>query len=81
MNPCCVMYGEGGLAARCDSEETAAQIIREHNAHDDMVEACKRARQLLCAMNPIGLQSVPTHRAEIHAMDVAIAKATEVKPV
>lgn len=50
MNSCCVMYGEGGLAACCENKETAAQIIREHNAYDDLVKACRAARKLLCEL-------------------------------
>jgi hypothetical protein len=36
------MYGEGGLAARCENEETAALIVREHNAHNDLLEALEK---------------------------------------
>ena len=43
MDSCCVMRGEGGLVARFEDKATAAQIVREHNAHDALLEACELA--------------------------------------
>ena len=38
---------DDGMIAECDSEERAAQIVREHNAFSALVEACDLAEQTL----------------------------------
>lgn len=41
VNPNWVLDGGGGVVARCRTGAAAARIVREHNAHDDLLEALK----------------------------------------
>ncbi len=56
--------------ASCWDKDTADQIIREHNAHDDLLEACEAAVGLL-----------EPDFATFRQVQAAIANAKEVKPL
>ena len=65
--------GYGDLVARCQTEAQACQIVREHNLHGRLVEACSLAHGLLLGLgadaNTIGLKTLDDLIAEAEKED------------
>lgn len=70
-----VLNGTGGIVARCWGNDIAAQIVREHNAHDDLVAALQK---LVGVAGLVPIFQVGDGREALQAGIAAIAK---VKPV
>lgn len=83
-----VLDDKGEFVARCFDDSTAARIVREHNAHDNLVEAVKDLAMDLnstpesgpvCWCSPVTRD--PCHTPACKAIRAALTKAKEVKPV
>jgi len=72
--------------ARCDQQERAEQIVREHNAHDKLVEALKKALDNLEHKNKIERKRVygnswtVADENTLEFLKAALALAKEGKP-
>ncbi len=58
------------IVAKCWDEAVAAQIVHEHNAHDDLLTACEAT-----------IKCITPRFSTYRQLQTAIAKATETKPV
>ena len=61
----------------CNNAAVAEQIVREHNAHDDLVKACEMALPLLSCMMTVDGYDGPI-AAAVRRCELAIALIREV---
>jgi hypothetical protein len=73
-----VLDATGSIVFRCFNEDIAAQIVREHNAHDDMVKALQK---LVRVAGLVPVFQYGDGGDALEAGIAAIAKAKQVKPL
>ncbi len=73
MYPDWVLDDDGEFVARCGSSDIAARIVREHNTHDDLLEAAQNAAEHLEPSNS------RESYAAMRQLQYVIAEATPTK--
>lgn len=71
----------GGVVARCDNEEQAAEIARRCAAHGSMLKALRMAREAIEALHgPVAWEIYERESPEMRAIDAALAMGAEQAP-